>query len=76
MDGENVQTLDTTRPDDVRAFVDSAREVEAGQGVALWALVNKLPQINGICGASHMKTKIIKYLNLKKILPEQYLGKI
>ena len=73
---ENSQTVDTTNPEEVRAFVDSVREILPGQGGPLWALVNRLPQINGIGGASHMKTKIIKYLNLKKLLPEQYAGKI
>ena len=73
---ENSQTLDTTRPDDVRAFVDSVREVTAGQGGALWALFNRLPQINGVGGVSNMKTKIIKYLNAKKLLPQQLIGKI
>ena len=73
---ENSQTLDTTRPDDVRAFVDSVREVTAGQGGALWALLNRLPQVNGVGGVSNMKTKIIKYLNAKKLLPQQLIGKI
>ena len=73
---ENDKTLDTTNSEEVRAFVDSVREVVAGEGGALWALVNKLPQVNGIGGCTHMKTKIIKYLNLKKLLPAQYDGKI
>ena len=69
---ENSQTLDTTSPDEVRSFVDKVREVEAGEGEKLWALVNRLPQINGICGNTNMKTKICKYLNAKKLLPTQY----
>ena len=29
---DNPQTLDTTSPDEVRAFVDSVREIIAGEG--------------------------------------------
>ena len=49
---ENSQTLDTTSPDEVRSFVDKVREVEAGEGEKLWALVNRLPQINGVFGST------------------------
>ena len=73
---ENSQTLDTTRPDEVRAFVDQVRECVAGQGGALWTIVNRLPQINGVGGVSNAKTRIIKYLNAKKLLPTQLQGKI
>ena len=69
---ENVETLDTTNSEEVRAYVDSVRDITTAGGESLWALVNRLPQINGIGGATHMKTKIIKYLNLKKLLPPQY----
>ena len=73
---ENDKTLDTTNPEQLKAYVESVREIVVGEGVKLWALVNKLPLINGIGGSSHMKTKIIKYLNVKKLLPTQYDGKI
>ena len=32
----------------------------------------KLPQIIGVFGSTNMKIKLIKYLNLKKLLPPQY----
>ena len=73
---ENDKTLDTTNREEVRAFVESIREIAAGGGVALWALVTKLPQINGLAGITNMKTKIVKYLNAQKLLPTQYAGKI
>ena len=54
----NVQTLDTTNHAKFRAFVDSVREITTA-GEMLWALVNRLPQINGIGGNTHMNTKFI-----------------
>lgn len=61
---ENVQTLDTTSPEEVRAFVDSVRDITIAGGEMLWALVNRLPHTNGIGGATHKKTKLITYLNI------------
>ena len=72
---ENSQTIDTTKPDEIKGFLDSIRAVEEGEGAELWALVNRLPLINDAKGLAKTLTRIIKYIRVRNLMNREYEGK-
>ena len=72
---ENDKTVDTTKPDEVKAFVEGVRAMEVGQGDVLWDLVARLPNVNDKKGLNQTRTRIVKYLLQKKLMTPSYDSK-
>ena len=72
---ENDKTIDTTKPEEVKAFVNGVRAMEVGQGDLLWDLVARLPNVNDKKGLNQTRTRIVKYLLQKKLMTPSYDSK-
>lgn len=67
--------METSNAEDLQVFVDKVKDIHPGQGEKLLELVNLLPKVNGSVGQGHTKTRILKYLNSKSLLPANLSGK-
>ena len=72
---ENASTIDTTKADDVKAFIDCVRAMERGQGAELWALISRLPAINDAKGLAKTMTRVIKYIQKANLINRDYDSK-
>lgn len=72
---EREDTMETNNREELQNFVDKVNSIKVGEGTALLELVYSLPKVNSIVGQGHTKTRILKYLDVKSLLPKSLVGK-
>ena len=73
---ENANTIDTLVIEQVKQFVRDIEDLrDEDDGIRLWVLMRRLPCINGAVGLGHTTTRILKYMNSAKCVPECLKGK-
>lgn len=55
--------------------MDKINAANVGEGNLLLEHINTLPKVNSILGQGHTKTRILKYLQSKALLPASLVGK-
>jgi hypothetical protein len=70
---ERDDTVETTDLQELEKFVHNVNASENGSD--LFQLVNTLPKVNSSTSQGHTKTRILKYLQVKSLLPESLKGK-
>ena len=71
---ERDDTVETSSADELQEFVDKVKEVQVGEGGKLLELVYQLPKMNGSVSQGHTKTRILKYLTNRGLLPANLSG--
>jgi len=71
---ESESTVETANPEELQNFIDKINAVNVGEGQALLDLISTLPKVNSDLGQGHTKTRILKYLQNKTLLPASLVG--
>lgn len=71
---ESESTVETVIPEELQNFIDKINAVNVGEGQALLDLISTLPKVNSVLGQGHTKTRILKYLQNKTLLPASLVG--
>ena len=72
---EIASTLDTILLSDLQIFVNTAQSfLPSRDGIRLWVLINRLPEVTGILGKGCTMTRLIKYMSISKLMPPILAG--
>ena len=78
---EDINTIDTNDPDQIQSFVDFIRNCQdahtngtPNQGQLLFEKISNLPVTSKTTGFGCTRTRVLKYLSAKHLLPESLNG--